>query len=185
MFPGAVWCTNGNVGVKMGGIVIRSHTIHELTGKVNSRFAAGDSIQEMATIQKDFKIFSPGKTLQQAYRALQIVPNDPREKRLWYRYLEYTKSMPSDQAGVTGHDRIIKARQENLESSKALPMFTKVHAESVDPRVTVTRGRPTPHDADEHIIISMPVRAPGEAAPPPRPSTAKAPTRTSRKKRAN
>jgi hypothetical protein len=164
----------------MGMFRIQSHSLHELTGKVNSRFAAGDHLREMVAIQKDFKIFSPGVSLTQAFRALQIVPTDLAQRRLWYRYLEHTKTLPSDMAGVNGHDRIIKARQENLESSRPLPMFTTMHADSHDPRVKVTRGRPTPNEADDHIIISMPVRPFGGAAAAPAP----APGRTARKKRA-
>jgi hypothetical protein len=140
----------------MGGIVKRQKTPGEVLHHLNTRFAPGEPLQEMVQIQKEFQVFSSKNSLQQSYRLLNVGPIDYTERPGYYRYLERMKQVPSDMTGVNGHDRIVKARQENLESSSPLPMFNKTHKGSDDKRVTVTRGKPIPHEDQEYLIISTP-----------------------------
>ena len=65
---------------------------------------------------------------------------------------------------MNGHDRIVRARQENLESDNPLPMFVGTHLAADDNRVKVSRGRPVPHEAQDYIIISMPTVPAGDRA---------------------
>jgi len=118
----------------------------------------------MVAIQKEFRIFSEQYSLKQAYRLLHIVPGDFRERERYYRYLDLLKRYPSDQDGVSGHDRIVRARQENLESDAPLPMFMQTHLAAADNRVTVTVGRPVPHETQEYMVISIPTVPAGERA---------------------
>jgi hypothetical protein len=140
----------------MGNLVKQQLTPHEILHKVNTRFAPGAPIQEMAQIQKEFQVFSPKNSLQQACRVLNLGPTDHGERALYFKYLDRLKRVPSDLPGVNGHDRIVKARQENLESSAPLPMYNKTHRAADDQRVTVTRGKPIPHEEQEYIVISIP-----------------------------
>jgi len=140
----------------MGNLVKQQKTPNEVLHQLNSRFAPGEPLKEMAGIQKEFQVFSQKNSLQQAYRLLNIVPSDYDERQLYYRYLDRLKKVPSDQPGVNGHDRIVKARQENLESGSPLPMYTKTHRQADDKRVTVTRGKPIPHEDQEYMVISTP-----------------------------
>jgi hypothetical protein len=112
----------------------------------------------MIQIQKEFQLFSSKNSLQQSYRLLNVGPTDYSERSGYYRYLERLKSVPSDISGMNGHDRVIKARQENLESNSPLPMFNKTHRADDDKRVTVTRGKPIPHEDQEYLIISTPTK---------------------------
>jgi hypothetical protein len=140
----------------MGGIVKRQKTPNEVLHHMNSRFAPGEPLQEMVQLQKEFQVFSPKYSLQQAYRLLNVAPADHTERSGYDRYLDRLKRLPSDVEGVNGHDRIVTARKENLESSSPLPMFNKTHKGSDDKRVTVTRGKPLPHEDQEYLIISTP-----------------------------
>ncbi len=126
--------------------------IHQL----RERFQKGGPLEEMREIQKEFNVFSQNNSLRQTFKLLHIVPGDFRERRLWYRYLDYLKTVPSDQDGVPGHDRIIKAYTENLESESPLPIYTTTHRAADDPRVTVTQGRPIVYENQDYLIISHP-----------------------------
>jgi hypothetical protein len=139
-------------------------TPDEVLYKVNRRFAPGDALKEMIIIQKQFQVFHPRNSLQQAYRLLGLGPDDSRERRYYFRYLEQLKEVPSDIDDMNGHDRIVKARQDNLENKNPLPMFTQTHREF---RVTVTIGNPLPYPNQDHMIISVPM------IPPQPPASAK------------
>jgi hypothetical protein len=165
----------------MGEFVKRPQTTGEVLHNLNKRFAPGESLQEMVQLQKEFQVFSSKYSLQQSHRLLSVGPADHSERPGVYRALERLKRLPSDLDGVNGHDRIIKARQENLESNAPLPMFTKTHKGSDDKRVVVTRGKPIPHEDQEYLIISTPTKASkpipspgGRAAGPKRPARKKA-----------
>ncbi len=147
----------------MGLIIARPDTVHHVLGKLNERFGPGEPLKEMTAIHQDHKIFSKNYSLKHAYRLLNIVPDDHKERDAWYKYLDHLKSYPSDQAGVTGHDRIVKARQENLESARPLPMHSTMHRSADDKRVLVSRGYPHPLDHQEYMIISHPVSPAGAA----------------------
>jgi hypothetical protein len=138
------------------GDITRDDTVREIQFQMNSRFAPGEPLREMVAIQKEFRIFSEQYSLKQAYRLLHIVPGDFRERERYYKYLDLLKRYPSDQEGVSGHDRIVRARQENLESEAPLPMFIQTHLAARDSRVTVAIGRPIPHETQEYVVISIP-----------------------------
>jgi hypothetical protein len=166
----------------MGEQVKQQKTPGEVLHQLNTRFAPGEPLKEMIQIQKESQAFSPKNSLQQTHRLLNIAPSDHGDRQLYYKYLDRLKRVPSDLPGVNGHDRIIKARQENLESSTPLPMFTKTHRQADDKRVTVTRGKPIPHEDQEYMIISTPavpskpIASPGtQSAGPKRPARRKTP----------
>jgi hypothetical protein len=146
------------------GEITRDDTVAEIQYQMNRRFAPGEPLREMVAIQKEFGIFSDRYSLRQAYRLLHIVPTDFRERERYYKYLDLLKSYPSDQEGVSGHDRIVRARQENLESDAALPMFVQTHRAADDNHVTVTVGRPIPHETQEYVVISIPTIPAGDRA---------------------
>jgi len=168
-------------GIVMGDLVKRQSTPGEILHKVNSRFAPGEPLKEMVQIQKEFQVFSPKISLQQACRVLGLGPTDHSERALYYKYLDRLKRVPSDQAGVNGHDRIVKARQENLESSSPLPMYNKTHRAADDKRVTVTRGKPIPHEDQEYLVVSIPTVPSKPIGGASRPSSA-GPKRPARRK---
>ena len=140
----------------MGGIT-RDDTTTEILHQLNSRFAPGAPLREMVAIQKEFGLYSDKYSLRQAARLTNVVPSDITERHRWFAYLDLLKTYPSDQAGVNGHDRVVRARKQNLESDAPLPMYVKTHLAADDDRVTVNIGRPVPHETQEYVIISIPI----------------------------
>jgi len=148
---------------KMGNIT-RDETTADILYQVNRRFAPGDQLREMVAIQKEFQVYSDKYSLRQAARLMHVGPGDSRERHRWFAYLDLLKTYPSDLDGVNGHDRVVRARQENLESDAPLPMFVKTHLAADDDRVTVSVGRPVPHETLEYVIISIPTIPAGDRA---------------------
>lgn len=146
----------------MGGMIEDSTTTHVLH-QLNTRFAAGDPITEMAALHKQFQVFSPKKELKHTYALLNIVPPDPKERKRWYKFLDHLKTYPSDMTGVNGHDRVVKAHQDNLESSHPMPVYTQCHSAKDDPRVVVTTGKPVVFVPQDHVVISVPTTPAGHA----------------------
>jgi hypothetical protein len=147
----------------MGAIVIRPQTPHEVLCQLNCRFAPGAALQEMIDSHTQFQIFAANNSLVQIYKLLNIGPAHHDERALYYQFLDFLRTVPSDVPGVTGHDRIIQARRDNLEHATPLPMYTTIHDAAVNPGVTVTQGQPLPHDPQTYIIISTPTRPPSAA----------------------
>lgn len=145
----------------MGGLIKDSTTL-DIIVQLNKRFDA-EALVEMAELQREFQVFSLEHSLQQSFALLGIVPHDWSERRRWYKFLDFLKTYPSDIADVNGHDRVIRAFKDNLESEQALPVSIICHAATEDPRVTVSRGRPVIFSLDTHVVVSIPT-TPGREA---------------------
>jgi hypothetical protein len=143
----------------MGAMVGDSAT-RDVIAQINARFEAGEAIREMVALQKEFKIFSPKHSLYDSWLLLNIKAADPKERRNWQKWAEVymKKRVPSDLKGVNGHDRLVRAYQENLESSRPLPMFYKHHLAKDDPRVLVSREKGPLFSVVDHIITSVPIK---------------------------
>jgi hypothetical protein len=140
------------------GAYITDTSTADVLFQLNNRFASGAALDEMVTIQQEFRVFSEGYTLKQAFRVLHIVPADFTERRFWFVFLEALKNYSSDVDGVSGHDRIVNAYKENLESDHPLPVHTTTHKLSDDKRIIVTRGQPIIYETQEYLIISIPTK---------------------------
>jgi hypothetical protein len=143
----------------MGRMVSDSAT-RDVIAQINARFEAGDAIEEMVALQKEFKIFSPKHSLYDSWLLLNIKASDPKERPRWKTWAEtYMKEkVPSDLKGVNGHDRLVRAYQENLESSRPLPMHYVHHLAKDDPRVLVSTGKGPLFSVVDHIITSIPIK---------------------------
>jgi len=142
------------------------HVVH----KINSRFAAGDAITEMAALHKQFRVFTATNRLKDSSALLGIVPDHPGERKDWGNYLDQVlRTYDSDIAGTNGHDRIVKAYEDNFNRPSPLPVHTTLHPMNNDKRVIVTQGKPDPLAPVDHVVISIPVQPRmqrvGEAAP--------------------
>jgi hypothetical protein len=143
----------------MGRMVSDSAT-RDVIAQINARFEAGEAIEEMVALQKEFKIFSPKHSLYDSWLVLNIKAADPRERARWKKWAEnyMKKEVPSDLKGVNGHDRLVRAYQENLESSRPLPMYYTHHLAKEDPRVLVSTGNGPLFSVVDHIITSIPIK---------------------------
>ena len=151
----------------MGGFV-KDVTAGDVFHEWNRRFRMDGPLQEMVAIQKEFGVFSEKYSLQQAFRILNIAPHDLSERRGWFTFLDYLKRYPSDQDGVTGHDRIVRVIKDNLESDAPVPVYIATHRSADNNRVTVTpSNRPIAYEDQQYLVISIPTMP---APPPPRAS---------------
>jgi hypothetical protein len=126
------------------------------TALLNKRFAPGDPLQEMVSLQKEWQVFREDKSLAQTYRLLNIVPSSTKTGRQFYAFLDSLKAFPSDLPGVNSHDRLIRVLQENLESVAPLPVHFTIHgAKQGGGSVVVTQGRPLADESNQYIIASL------------------------------
>ncbi len=144
------------------GAMIKDSTTLDIVVQLNKRFDA-DALSEMVELQREFGVFSQQHSLQQSFALLGIVPADWSERRRWYKFLDFLKTYQSDLSNVNGHDRVIKAFKDNLESEKPLPVSIVCHAAADDARVTVGEGRPVVFSLDTHVMVSIPT-TPGREA---------------------
>jgi hypothetical protein len=162
------------------GALMKDSTTLDILVQLNRRFEAGDAIVEMVALQKEFKVFSLSHSLRQSFALLSLVPSDWTERKRWYRFLDYLKTYGSDMQGVNGHDRVIRAFADNLQSENPLPVTIKCHAAKDDPRVTVSQGMPVIFSMEEYVVVSIPT-TPGREARKQAATTARQ-RRSSRKK---
>ncbi|WP_421997901.1 hypothetical protein [Reyranella sp.] len=142
----------------MGGLVSDSAT-RDVIAQINARFEAGDAIAEAAALQKKFKVFSKEHSLYDSWLVLGIRASDPPERTRWKKWTEVTlRGYPSDIDALDGHDRLVKAFQENLESDNPLPMFYKHHLIADDKRVLVSGGQGPYFSLAEHVVMSIPIK---------------------------
>jgi hypothetical protein len=138
------------------GAYVKDETVAEMQHQRNRRFRSGQALQEIVQIHKEFGLFSGRYSLRQASQILNIVPSDLDERRRMYIFLDKLKDYASDLDGVSGHDRIVKAYRENLESDTPFPIHHTYHRYADDRRVLVTRGRPIVYESQEYLVISLP-----------------------------
>lgn len=138
------------------GAVITDTTTANVLYQLNHRFGNGAPLQEMVVIQKEFGVFADNRSLKSAFRVLHIVPEQFNDRRRWFLFLDALNNYKSDIDGMSGHDRIVKAYKDNLESAEPLPVHTTTHLLSDDERVLVTTGQPVIYETQEYLVISIP-----------------------------
>jgi hypothetical protein len=146
------------------GDFIHDSTTNQIFAQMSRRFDT-EQLPEMIALQQEFKVFSPKHTLRQSFALLGIVPIDATERKGWYRFLDCLKIYKSDLPNVNGHDRMVKAIQQNLESKAPLPMAMICHAATDNLQLNVAQGTPYVFSADTHIVISIPTTPRGQARP--------------------
>lgn len=125
--------------------------------ELNLRFAPGAALADMVALHKEFGIFSPGHTLRNIAVLLDLVPEGAKNRRRWFWFLGNLLQIGSDIAGMNGHERVISAIKENLESKNPKPIFFKLHHKNDHPCLRVTVGTASVFGNVECLIISAPV----------------------------
>jgi hypothetical protein len=146
------------------GDFINDSTTSDILVQMSRRFDA-EHLSEMVALQNEFKVFSAKHSLRQSFALLGIVPADASERQGWYRFLDFLNKYKSDLPNVTGHDRMVKAIQKNLEAETPLPMTMICHAAADDLSLKIAQGKPLIYSSDDHIIISIPTTPRGQARP--------------------
>lgn len=139
------------------GAVIQDSSSQEVLYQLNARFEPGEALEETVALQREFHIFSEAHSLRQSFALLNIGPAEWSQRRRWYRFLEENlRTYPSDLAGVDGHDKIVRALQEDLASQRPLPVYFTCHLARDQRGVVVTQDRPLVFSLTEYVVISIP-----------------------------
>jgi len=110
----------------MGGFTYDFY-VSGMLESVNLRFAPGDGIKEMIALQKEFDIFSEGRSVRNIFALLNIGPTENwAQRRGWYRFLSSLTELPSDKRDQNADQRIVSALRAHLASRKPCP-FTSRH----------------------------------------------------------
>jgi hypothetical protein len=145
------------------GALVELVSVFNLNASLNIRFSAGDPIEEMAALHREFKIFTSTHDLRSAAALLGLVPDTAREREDWLGYLDHLKTLDSDDEGQNGHDRIRSALADNLGSRTPLPVYFRYHDGKRDARVVVATGTPLIFLEVMHLIVSVPTLIAREA----------------------
>lgn len=140
----------------MGAFVGHRHIPHT-QARMNFRFAHGDALKEMVAFQKHFEVFSHKHPLSRSFSLVDAAPEDAKERRGFFRYLDRMKHVGSSVKGQDGHAAVVSALKKNLESKKPLPVHFTYH---VDPRgsqkVKISTSKPHSYSAVRYLTISFP-----------------------------
>lgn len=140
----------------MGEFVGHRHIPH-VKARMNFRFAHGDALKEMVAFQKHFEVFSHKHPLSRSFSLVDAAPEDAKERRGFFRYLDRMKHVGSSVKGQDGHAAVVTALKKNLESKKPLPVHFTYH---VDPRgsqkVKISTSKPHSYSAVKYLTISFP-----------------------------
>jgi hypothetical protein len=139
------------------GLLLDDNSSHHVLCQLNTRFQPGQSLDEMASLQKEFQVFSASHDLSQSFALLNIAPVERAQRQRWNAFVnEKLRSYESDRPGVNGHDRIIQAIEENFGSRSPRPLYFDCHRAKDDPRVTVAQGNPLIYSLQGYVVISIP-----------------------------
>ena len=145
------------------GALVELVSVFNLNASLNIRFSAGDPIEEMAALHREFKIFTSTHDLRSAAALLGLVPDTAREREEWLGSLDNLTPLESDDEGLKGHDRIRSALADNLGSRTPLPVYFRYHDGKRDARVVVSTGTPLIFLEVMHLIVSVPTLIAREA----------------------
>ena len=145
------------------GSLVKLVDVFNVQASLNIRFSAGDPIDEMAALHREFEIFAPSHDLRAAAALLGLAPEGEPRRGEWLDYLDHLKTLPSNKTGENGHDRIRSAIAENLEMPTPMPVFFRYHSGSEDERVLITSGKPLIFLETAYLVVSVPTMIAREA----------------------
>lgn len=157
------------------GDLLKENDVHveSFTHQLNMRFAppAGlrthhGGIEELAELQKEFKVFKKDRRLSKSMAVLNIgstAGNGP--KNVLYGYFDGLAKMGSNVPGLNGEQAVIDALLKNFASKNMLPVYFKYHDMSAphgDMRVLVTpKARPVSYYNPDFMVLSFPTAPQG------------------------
>jgi len=132
--------------------------IESLLDILNVRFAPGEPIAEMISLQREFRIFQSGRSFKDSVRLINAGGDDREVRRRWYRLLEWLEKVGSD-TRQSGAERIVSALASNLASKSVEPVYFTYHiATARNAAVQVTpRNKAVPYMNELFLTISLPM----------------------------
>jgi hypothetical protein len=161
------------------GQFMKDHDIYigTMLEDLNLRFAPSQGrsthfggIEEMAALQKEFKIFKKGRSFKTSCMILNLGARNNEVKNLWQSMLSNLSRHPSSVAGKDGDSAIVDALIKNLASPSPLPVYFTSHdmrgdASNVQVKIT-PKARPVHYLEQDYMSVSLPMQ-PASAAKKP------------------
>ena len=151
------------------GWFMQKHDIYvgSILDELNLRFAPTQGtdllfggIEEMAALQKEFKIFKEGRSFQASSAVLNIGARNAEAKNGWLSYLGSLHQHPSNKGAQNGDAAIVGALKKNLASKAPLPVYFTSHSLQEDEMVKVTeKARPIHYLEQDYLVISLPMQS--------------------------
>jgi len=161
------------------GVFMKQHDIYvgSMLDELNIRFApsqtSSDSpaggIQEMAALQKEFKIFKKARSFEKSVSALNFGAWNTDARAGWNAYLATLARYDSNKARLDGDAAIVQALAKNLASTRPLPVYFTSHdmrASAANNRVLITdKARPLFYLDVDYLVVSFPMQPHPTASP--------------------
>ncbi len=142
----------------MGAYMLEcDNQIPALLDLLNLRFGPADGtgdyryagIEEMAELQREFKVFKPGTPLSHSVKLLGLAGfQSALAKNRWLRLLD----------NLPNQTDVVRKIVDNLESQAPKPMYFRSVAFGGDWTVMIATGKPIPYDDHEYLIVSIPMK---------------------------
>lgn len=157
--------------------------IGSMLDQLNVRFAPPQGkeksfggIEEMAALQKEFKIFKKGRPFSLSVSVLNLAAYNNDAKNHWHDLLKNLGKHKSNRASLNGDQAIVAALIKNLASKKPLPVYFVSHdmrESKENERVLITdKARPLFYIPSDYLVISIPMKPFEAGAKPPRAKSA-------------
>jgi hypothetical protein len=161
------------------GDFLKEHDIYidSFANQLNLRFAPPQGlrthhggIEEMAELQKEFKIFKKGRSFRTSIAVLNIGAGAGNEaKNRLYAYFDNLKNHDCNVPGQNGDVALVNAMLKNFATKRPLPVHFKYHdmrGENGDKRVVITpKARPISYIAQDFMVLSFPTQQPQPGKP--------------------
>ncbi|MBA2673155.1 hypothetical protein [Ramlibacter sp.] len=154
------------------GWFMQEHDIYigSMLEELNLRFAPSQGseahyggVEEMAELQKEFKIFKAGRTFRTSVSALNIGARNNEIRNRWLNLLGALAKHPSNVKGKNGDEAIVDAIAKNLAAKKPLPVYFTSHdmrGAEENAQVKVTHGHRALHYLEQdYLAISLPMQS--------------------------
>ncbi len=159
------------------GDFLKEHDIYvdSFINQMNLRFAPSQGlrthyggIEELAALQKEFKIFKKGRSFRTSMSVLNIgSAHGNHAKNRLYEYFDNLKNHESNVPGQNGDVSIVNALLKNFAARAPLPVLFKYHdmrAEKGNTRVLITpKERAVSYFPHDFMVISFPTQQPKAA----------------------
>ena len=153
------------------GQFMKDHDIYigTMLDELNLRFAPSQGrgthfggIEEMAALQKEFKIFKKGRSFETSCAVLNLGSRNNEAKALWHSLLRNLCKHPLSRGNEHGDVAIVSALIKNLASPKPLPVYFTSHdmrgdAANVEVKIT-PKSRPLHYMEQDYMTISLPMQ---------------------------
>lgn len=170
------------------GDFLKEHDIYvdSFINQLNLRFAPSQGLrthfggmEELETLQKEFKIFKKGRSFRTSIAVLNIggTQGNHAKNRL-YDYFDNLKNHESNVSGQNGDVAVVNALLKNFAAKDPLPILFKYHdmrAEKGNTRVLITpKERAVSYFPHDYLVVSFPTMQSKAAGKPAKSAASKA-----------